>query len=353
MDNQNFNFASFPEFDNHKEVKFFSDKKSGLKAFVAIHNDNLGSATGGTRMWAYSSLDDAIRDALNLSRAMTYKCALSGVKFGGGKGVIIGDSKKDKNPILLKSYARSLKEYFGPKFSTGTDVGLTDEDVKLMKEENPFMVGVLTGNKLSTSKMASLGVFYSIQGSLEEITGSRETKGKSFAIKGLGKTGIELARLLREQGAEIVATELDKEKLEYVKEHFPEIKLVSENEIHKQEVDVYCPCALGGDLNETTIEELKCKFIVGVANNQLATEEMGDALWQKGIIYAPDYVINAGGLINVVDELEPGGYNKERVLARVAGLKETVKNILARAKTENQSPHRIADKIAQEIFLKK
>lgn len=350
---KSFDIEKFPEFDKHKEIKFFSDDKAGLKSFVAIHNDNLGPATGGTRIWPYISVDEAIRDVLKLSRAMTYKCAIAGLKFGGGKGVIIGDPKKDKNPTLLKTYARLITEYFGSRFTTGTDVGLTDEDVKLMRRESPYFLGVIAEDKLNGSKMASLGVFYSIQGVLEVATGSGEIKGKSFAIKGLGKTGMELARLLTEKGAKIFAAEIDKEKINEAVRNFPGIKIVDEKLIYKQEVDVYCPCALGGDLNEKTVGELKCRFVVGTANNQLSANEIGDMLWQRKITYGPDFVVNAGALINVVDELEPGGYQKERVLNRVTALKDRIKSIIILAEKENKPSQRIACQMAEEIFLKK
>lgn len=272
------------------------------------------------------------------------------IKLGGGKGVIIGDPKKDKDPNLLKNYARLVKEYYGPRFTTGTDLGLTDEDVKLMKEESPYILGVMREGKLNTSKMASLGVLYSIQGVLEEISDTSEIKGKTFAIKGLGKTGMELARLLTEGGAEIFAAEIDKDKIEEAKRNFPNIKIVDEKLIHRQEVDFFCPCAFGGDLNEKTVGELRCKFIAGTANNQLSSDEMADILWKKGIIYAPDFVINVGALINIVDEMEPGGYQKERVLNRIAELKDRIKGIIARAKKENESPHKLACRMAEEKF---
>lgn len=349
----NLEIEKLPEFDNHKSVTFFHDKPSGLKAFVVIHNDNLGAAIGGTRMWAYATTIEGLQDALNLSRAMTYKCAMAGVRFGGGKGVIIGNPSTEKTTNLLTAYAAKVKDYFGPRFRTGTDVGLTDDDVKMMSAANPFLVGVMEGDKLSTSHMATLGVFYSIKGCFEEANGGDGLSGKRFAIKGLGKTGMELLRLLTEEGAEVVAAEIDTDKVKYAKKHFPKVKIVKPEVIHKQKVDMYCPCALGGDLNKKTIKELDCKFVVGTANNQLSDNEIGDKLWKMGIIYAPDYVANGGGLINVADELEPDGYRKERVLARVRAIKETIQRIISRSKKSNQTTHRIADRMAEEIFLGK
>ena len=340
-----------PEFDNHKFVTFLSDKKSGLRAFVAVHNDNLGPATGGTRMWVYPSETDALRDALALSRAMTYKCALAGVPYGGSKGVIIGDPHRDKTPQLLIAYAEAFNSLNG--VTTGTDVGLTDEDVTLMRQHSKFILGAPNGDKLSTSAMATLGVFSGIEGCLESLYDSADMTGKKFAIKGLGKTGMELLKLLYERGAHVIAAEIDKEKIEYAKEHYPRLILVSPAVIHKQKVDGYCPCALRGDLNPKSVKELNCQFIIGTENNQLTAGEIGDWLHKSGILYIPDYVANAGGLIAVVDELEKSGYSKERVLKRVKGIKETVKKIILDAKNEHQATNRIADRLAKEIFTKK
>lgn len=337
-----------PEFDDHKLVTFFSDKNSGLRAFVAIHNDNLGPATGGTRMWVYPSETDALRDALNLSRAMTYKCALAGVPYGGSKGVIIGDPHTDKTPALLAAYARSI-ESMG-SLTTGTDVGLTDDDVAYMRKFSSHILGVPNGNHLSTSAMATLGVFNSILGAAEELWGSEDLSGKTFAVKGLGKTGEGLVALLLSHGAQVTAAEIDGAKLKEVKKKYPKITIVGQAEIHRQKVDMYAPCALGGDINPHSVKELRCAAIVGTANNQLSSPDVGDWLYRSGILYVPDYVANAGGLINVVDELETGGYKKDRVLKRVADIKKTVKKIISRAKKDRTATNRIADRMAEEIF---
>ncbi|PIT92630.1 MAG: hypothetical protein COU08_01385 [Candidatus Harrisonbacteria bacterium CG10_big_fil_rev_8_21_14_0_10_42_17] len=347
------NIEKLPEFDDHKLVSFFADRKTGLRAFVAIHNDNLGPATGGTRMWAYATEADALCDVLNLSRAMTYKCALAGVHYGGGKGVIIGNSETMKTPALLFAYAGLLYSGFKDIFSTGTDVGLTDDDVKIMSAANPHIIGVLHGDKLSTSDMATLGVFSSILGVFEEAYRDHDLSGKTFAVKGLGKTGMELVRFLTEAGAHVVAAEINKKKVALARKQFPTLRVVSPAIIHKQKVDVYCPCALGGDITSKTVRELRCRFIVGSANNQLASTIVGATLHKKGILYVPDYVANAGGLINVVDELEKGGYRSDRVLTRVKNIKRTIRKIIARSQKEKQPTNLIADRMAEEIFSKK
>lgn len=344
------NIEELPEFDNHKVVTFFSDAKSGLRAFVAVHNENLGPGTGGTRMWVYPSETDALRDALNLSRAMTYKCALAGVPYGGSKGVIMGDPHKDKTKKLLLAYANSINSLGG--VTTGTDVGLDDNDIKIMHQASKYILGVPNGNKLSTSTMATLGVFSSIQSTAEKLWGNTNLAGKRFAVKGLGKTGLELVHHLNEEGAIVIVAEIDKEKVALAREQFPGIKIVSPTEIHKEKVDIYAPCALGGDLNAKSITELNCQAIVGTANNQLASPDIGDWLYKNSILYIPDYIANAGGLINVVDELEPQGYRKERVVERVKGIKHTVKKIIDRAEKEKKPTHRVADLMAEEIFKK-
>lgn len=348
-----FRVEGLPEFDNHTMVSFFYDRPSGLRAVVAIHSDALGPATGGTRMWPYRTEIEAVRDVLNLSRAMTYKCALAGISYGGGKAVIIGSPNGGKTPELLRAYAELTANYFGGKFRTGTDVGLTDDDVRYMSKFNKYLVGVVKGEKLSTSKVSSLGVFLSIKGCFEEMYMKSEIAGKRFAVKGLGKTGLELVRLLSLEGADIIAADINAEKAALAKQQFPGIKIVSPATIHLQRADVYCPCALGGDLNPRSVRELRCRFVVGAANNQLSSIEVGDELFRRGIIYAPDYIANAGGVINVVDELEPSGYEKQRVLTRIKAIKGTVRKIVSRSQKEKQPTARIADKMAEEILRKK
>jgi glutamate dehydrogenase/leucine dehydrogenase len=340
-----------PEFDNHKLVTFLSDQKSKLRAFVAVHNDNLGPATGGTRMWVYPSETDALRDALNLSRAMTYKCALAGLPYGGSKGVIMGDPERDKTSELLRAYARSFNSLGG--VTTGTDVGLNDDDVKVMREESEYILGAPDGNKLSTSITTALGVFAAIKGCARSIWGAEELWTKKFAIKGIGKAGFQLMRLLDSEDADIVVAEIDRRKIKEAKRQFPRVRFVSPRIIHKQKVDIFCPCALGGDLNSEDVKELRCRAIVGAANNQLVSSNIGDWLHNNGIVYVPDYVANAGGLITVVDELESDGYKKDRVVERINRIEGTVKNILTRSGRYNQSTNRVADGMAEEIFKKK
>jgi glutamate dehydrogenase/leucine dehydrogenase len=337
-----------PAFDNHEFVIMLSDESSGLRAFVAIHNTNLGPALGGTRMLHYQDESDAIEDALSLSRAMSYKCALANLPYGGGKGVIIAGRGFKKGEALL-AYGH-LIEKLGGLFKTGTDVGISDEDVRLMASQTEHMLGVIVADRgdLSTAKVAALGVFHAMRAALMNLYGTTDFRDKKVAIKGVGKLGGELARLVSEEGAKVLIADIDSAVCEALKKHLPNTTILSVEDIQKQEVDIYAPCALGNEFTEGSVATLRCKSIVGGANNQLASKQVGDLIAERGILYAPDYVVNAGGLIYVADELELGGFKKERVLGRTNAIQTTLSEIFQRAKSENTPTHRIADIIAQE-----
>lgn len=343
-------FRRLPEFDGHELVLTETDEKSGLKAFIAIHNTNLGPATGGTRYWLYDSEEEALRDALRLSRAMSYKCALAGVPYGGGKGVILAHPQKPKTKELIRAYARCIDKLQG-RLYTGEDVGIDPDDVRVMLEITPFIIGK-PGVAGDPSPWAALGVFYAIRAALKSVFGSEDISGRSFAVKGLGKCGLELARLLSEQGGEILGADINQEKIKKAKELLPKIKIVSPEEIHRQKVDLFAPCALSGDLNQKTISELRCKIVCGSANNQLSTIEDGSRLHEASILYIPDYLANAGGLVNVVAELAPGGYNKSWVEMKTEGIEATAQKIIDLSKKEMRPTSEISDGLAHEIFLK-
>ena len=321
---------------------------SPLQGFIAIHSTFLGPALGGTRLWNYQDHDEALKDALRLSRAMTYKCAVAGLPFGGGKGVIIYDGTSPIPDEILQAYAQKVSALDGD-FYTGEDVGLTEENVQHMMKFSRYFIGK-TGQAGDPSKYAAFSTFQSIKLALEEIFGRNEVSGRSFAIKGAGKTGHELAKLIYEEGGKIIISDIDKRAIKKVQGECPEITPVSIQEIMDQKVDVFCPCALGNDITKNNTLALKAKIIAGTANNQLESEDIGDQLYQTGILYVPDYVANAGGLINVADELLPGGYNKSRVMSNINKLKDTFKTILKLSKEQNLSPNRIADRIAEERF---
>lgn len=346
----NIDFRKFKEFDNHKLVKRFEDQATGLLGYIAIHNNNLGPATGGTRMFPYSSEEDAIKDVLLLSRAMSYKCALAGVKYGGGKAVIIGNPK-NKTPKLLRAYANVVNG-LGGKFTTGEDVGISEDDVQAMFEVSPFFNGK-RGLAGDPSPFASLSTFYSIQIASELLISAKSLKGIRVAVKGVGKVGGELVRLLVSEGAKVSIADINPDAVEQVKAKFPDLTVVDPTMIHTLPVEVYAPCAMGNEITEATKEQIKTKIICGAANNQLSSKEIGDWLFKNDIVYIPDYVANAGGLINVIDEREPGGYNKERVYKRITNIKKTVATIIKESKENEKSTTRIADQAAEEILYGK
>lgn len=336
------------EFDAHKAVFRFEEPSVGLKGFIAIHNENLGPATGGTRMFPYASEKDALSDVLRLSRAMTYKCALAGVRHGGGKAVIMGDPEMDKSEELLRAYARIVGELKN-RFFTGEDVGISEDDVQIMFEESNGFIGK-RGVAGDPSPYAALSTFYAMQAAVSECTNNGELFGRTVAIKGIGKVGTELLRLLIGVGAHVVGADVKPNVIRHIQEKFPQVKVVSPQKIHRVTADVFSPCALGGDLADTAIRKLKALIVCGAANNQLASEEAGDALYQRGITYVPDYVANAGGLINVVDELEQGGYNRKRVLQRIENLKNVLHTIFLVSRQKHQPQSRVADRLAEDIF---
>jgi glutamate dehydrogenase/leucine dehydrogenase len=341
-------FRHLPQFDNHEMLISVSDDTIGLKGAIGIHNTNLGPALGGTRFQVYASEEDAIRDALNLSRAMSYKCALAGLSYGGGKAVIITDESLSK-PELLKRYAQ-LVDKLGGLFKTGTDVGLSDADVAYMAEYTGHMLGVKAAARgdMSTAKVAALGVFYSCKAALQHIYGSDSFEGRTLGIKGVGKLGGELARLASAEGARVFIADIDGKRCEELADSISGLEVVSVEEAPYLPVDIYAPCALGNEFTSENIAGLRCRIISGGANNQLSDSRVGDELYKNGILYCPDYIVNAGGLIYVSDELEEDGFSKERVEERTAGIRTTLTNIFERSKAENLPTHTVADKIARE-----
>jgi len=342
------NIRKFSEFDNHEFVMTLTDEASGLRAYIGIHNTNLGPALGGTRMKIYNSDAEALQDVLNLSKAMSYKCALANLPYGGGKAVII-DSPRLEREAALRAYARLVEKLKG-LFKTGTDVGITDDDVVLMGNHTSHMLGLTDADRggMTTGKTAALGVFYAMKAALTKLYGSSDFNGRTVAIKGVGKLGGELARLVTEAGGEVYISDINQEVCQQLKENLPKAIVVANEDIYKQTVDIYAPCALGNEFTLENIADLRCKAIVGGANNQLASEKVGDRLAEKGIFYAPDYIANAGGLIYVADELEDGGFSKERVVERTKAIEQTMVTIFETAEREQRPTSRVADEIACE-----
>ncbi|AKG92084.1 leucine dehydrogenase [Geoglobus ahangari] len=285
------------EREEFEEIVFFHDSSTGLKAIVAIHDTTLGPALGGTRMWSYRSELDALRDVMRLAKAMTYKAAAAGLSFGGGKGVIIGDPKRDKSEVLLRSYGRYVQS-LGGRFITAEDVGTTLEDMRVLMSETRHVAGT----SIDPSPFTAYGVYCGIKACLEYVFGDESLDGVHVAVQGVGKVGGELVRLLLESGARVTVTDVDASRVR----RFIELgaSYVEPGKIYSVQCDVFSPCALGGVLNDSTVKRLRCSIVAGAANNQLESESVAERLSNLGILYAPDYIINAGGLIAVAKEYE-------------------------------------------------
>lgn len=339
-----------PEFDGHEMVLRISDATTGLRGFIAIHRTFNGKALGGTRYWHYKNEEEALHDALRLSRAMSYKCALANLDYGGGKAVLMTPNRvaPHKNQAYLAAYAKRLKA-IGECFFTGEDVGMEERDIKMLAQMADNIIGRPSVGGLP-SPWAAESVYQAMRAALKATFGKDSFKGRTVAIKGLGNVGFDLARRLSRAGAHIIAAETNTARAARAKKAIPNLHLVSPAVIHKQEADIFSPCALSGDLSRETIPQLKANIVCGSANNQLKTPEDGMRLFKRGIVYVPDYVANAGGLITVADELHRGGYSKKRVAAHVAHVYDTVHDILKKSKAKRRPPETIADEIAEKRF---
>ncbi len=351
MSNSNLSVETLPEFNNHKMVSFIFDKKTGLRGFIAIHKGNLTHrAFGATRLWQYKSEIDGLKDALTLSKTMSYKAALAGLPYGGAKGVLIqpnGTLEKEKKRTLLKTYAHYIN-YLHGTFITGADVGIDENDVKAMRKESSFIVGV----NVDPVKFTVIGIFNSIKECLKEVYGNDQLSNRSFAIQGLGKIGIGLLELLYKNNAAIYATDINETRMHAVAKSFPHVHLVKPDEIYTQHIDVFSPCALSNCLNSKTFVKLRCKMVVGGANSQLENSTIGEKLSSRGILYAPDYIVNAGGLISVVDEYEYTKHNEDRILNRVKKIPLTVRKVIQESKKLHKPTNIIADAMAEKIISK-
>ncbi|WP_425403288.1 Glu/Leu/Phe/Val dehydrogenase dimerization domain-containing protein [Hwanghaeella sp.] len=332
-------------FDNHEQVVFCHDEASGLKAIIAVHNTNRGPALGGCRMWAYASEDDALTDVLRLSKGMTYKNALANLPYGGGKSVIIGDAKTQKTPAMMRAMGRMVDRLNGT-YTIAEDVGTNPDDMTEIRRGTPHVKGV-KGEGGDPSPATAYGVFSGIKASVKYKLGREDLNGLRVAVQGLGHVGYDLANQLRLAGAELVVTDIDKAALTRAEKELG-AKVVSLDEIYDADVDIYAPCALGATLNESTIPRLKASIVAGSANNQLATDTDGDQLARRGILYAPDYVINAGGVIHIYHE--GPDYDHDRAFAHVAGIGDVLLEVYALAESEALATHLAADRLAERRF---
>ncbi|MGN9864801.1 branched-chain amino acid dehydrogenase [Bacillus swezeyi] len=338
-------FRYMEQYD-YEQLVFCQDKQSGLKAIIAIHDTTLGPALGGTRMWTYESEEAAIEDALRLARGMTYKNAAAGLNLGGGKTVIIGDPRKDKNEEMFRAFGRYIQGLNG-RYITAEDVGTTVEDMDIIHDETDFVTGISPafGSSGNPSPVTAYGVYKGMKAAAKEAFGTDSLAGKTVAVQGVGNVAYNLCRHLHEEGAKLIVTDINKEAVERAVAEFG-ARAVDPDDIYSQDCDIYAPCALGATINDDTIPQLKAKVIAGAANNQLKETRHGDRIHDMGIVYAPDYVINAGGVINVADELY--GYNSERALKKVEGIYGNIERVLEISKRDRIPAYLAADRLAEE-----
>lgn len=340
------------EFDNHEQVAFFNDEATGLQAIIAVHNTNLGPSLGGCRMWPYKNSEEALNDVLRLSKGMTYKAAMANLKLGGGKSVILGDPRTQKNADMMRAMGRCVDQMAG-KYITAEDSGIAVSDIALMAENTEYVGGVNAQYRYDGSPSdgnpapsTAYGVFVGLQATVKHHLNT-DLNGVRVAVQGLGHVGYRLAEHLHQQGAELFVTDIFPESLDKAATLL-NATVVAPDEIFGLDVDVFAPCAMGAAINEQSMQQLNAKVIAGAANNQLAEEGFGDLLVEKGILYAPDYVINAGGVIDIYHQRIDSNANAMR--AHIEQIGETLEEIYVRAEQEQKATNHIANQIAEERF---
>ena len=329
----------------HEQVVFSYLHDSGLKAIIAIHDTTLGPALGGLRMYPYASEEEAVEDVLRLARGMTYKAAAAGLNLGGGKAVIIGDPRKHKSEQLFRSFGKAVNA-LGGRYITAEDVGTDVLDMEYISQETNHVTGidVTRGGSGDPSPFTAFGVLQGIKASMEKTFGDQSLKGRTVAVQGLGHVGSHLVRMLNEEGANLLVADLDEDRVREATELNNRVEAVNPNEIISAACDVLAPCAMGGVINDDSIDSIRAKIIAGAANNQLQRAEHGDILTKRGILYAPDYVINAGGLMNVYVELE--GYSRQRAYRLIRGIFHNTRLIFQLAEREGISTAEASDRHA-------
>ncbi len=333
-------------FDGHEQIVFCNDEDTGLKAIIGIHNTVLGPALGGTRMWAYQSEWDALNDVLRLSRGMTFKSAITGLNLGGGKAVIIGDAKTQKNDELMRRFGRFVDSLSG-KYITAEDVGMETRDMDVIREVTPHVTGISesNGGAGNPSPITAYGVYMGMKAAAKYQFGTDNLAGKKVLVQGVGHVGETLVKHITDEGGQVIINDINIQRLEELSKKYG-ANVVLGNDIYGLDVDIYAPCALGATINDATIHQLKAKVIAGAANNQLADEvKHGLMLKERGIAYAPDFLINAGGIINVYAELE--GYGKDEIIRKTENIYNTTLDIFTLSEKENITTHRAAFNIAQ------
>jgi len=329
---------------NHEQILFCNDNSTGLKAIIAVHNTVLGPALGGTRMWMYNNEIEALNDVLRLSRGMTYKNAISGLNLGGGKAVIIGDSHTMKSEALMRRFGKFVNS-LGGKYITAEDVGINTTDMTYVNMETDHVVG-LPGKSGDPSPVTAYGVYMGMKACAKEQFGSDSLEGKKIAVQGVGHVGEYLVQYLVKEGAIVSVTDVYVPTLKRISANYG-VNVVGLDEIYDIDMDIYSPCALGATVNSDTLSRLKCSIIAGAANNQLQNENIhGLDVMKKGIIYAPDYTLNAGGVINCFSEVK--GLSSEWAMTKASAIYDTIGSIVKRSKSENIPTYQIANKIAEE-----
>lgn len=335
--------------DDYERLEVIHDARSGLTAVIAIHSTKLGPGLGGCRMWNYPSVEDAIIDAVRLARGMTYKSAMAELPFGGGKAVIIGDPGKDKNERLFRAFGRFIDRLQG-EYITGMDVGTTSADMDWVFQETRYVTdisGSLGAAGTFTADMTAYGVFLAMKASLKKLDGSESLSGKVVAVQGLGKVGMFLCRYLALAGAKLIVTDLNGELVRNAVQQYG-ARAVGVDQVIHELCDIYSPCALGGILNDASIPQLQCRIVAGAANNQLAEERHGDVLHQRGILYAPDYVINAGGIIVTAAELNDNSPSYAR--SRVEQIYRTLTNVFEWSDKHGVSAAKAANQLTEQLL---
>lgn len=331
----------------HEQVVFCQDPASGLRAIIAIYSTALGPALGGTRFYPYATEDQALADVLNLSRAMAYKSAMAGLDLGGGKAVIIGDPSRDKSEVLLRAYGRFVQSLNG-RYITACDVGTYAEDMDIVARECDFVTGrtIEQGGAGDSSILTAFGVFQGMRASAGHAWGDPSLRGRRVGVAGVGKVGYHLVGHLLDDGAHVVITDVSEKAISRARADYPDVEIVADvDALIRAKLDIYAPCALGGALDDDTVPELTAAIVCGAANNQLAHPGIEKMLEDRGILYAPDYVVNAGGLIQVASEI--GGFNFDAAKTKAAKIFETTERVFAIAREEGVPPAVAADRLAE------
>mgnify|MGYP000309555386 CR=1 FL=1 len=335
--------------NDHELVLFCQDSYTGLRAIIAVHNSTLGPGLGGIRMWPYATDEEALTDVLRLSRGMTFKASAAGLNLGGGKAVIIGDARKMKNEAFMRRMGKFVHNLSG-KYICAEDVGMTVQDMGWIREETPHVTGVSQsmGGSGDPSPVTAYGVYMGMKASMQRVTGSDSMNGKSVIVQGVGSVGRNLVELLRKEDAKVFINDIHQPSLEKVSQQHG-ATIISADEVYSTSADVYAPCALGATLNPDTINQLDVAIVAGAANNQLLDEARdGKALLDKGILYAPDFVINAGGLINISQEVAGQEYSRDRAIEMTEVIYDTTSRIFDLAQQEGITPHAAAQKVAEK-----